>query len=112
MKKLLNFALIVIALSIFVSCEKNTETDIEIIEDQLNEFVSDKGITKCSIILMSGENRNNEHIDVDFSISNGFVIVKGQAGGKEYQDRFNLLYLSRYILYTDNTLGLYFASTH
>jgi len=112
MKKLLTFTLF--TLTLFVSCEKkiDTVTDIKIIEDQLKELVREKEIKKCSIIIMSGEKRHKEHDDVDFTISNGFVVVNGYVLGKKYQDSYNLLYLSRYLLHTDNTLGLYFANTN
>jgi len=111
MKKLLNLALILFAITVFVSCEKEPDTDIEIIEKQLKDFVSDNGITRCSIILMYGEKTSTEHENVEFSISNGFVIVKAWAGA-QYQDRYNLLYLSKYMFDINNNLGLYFANTH
>ena len=99
-------------LTFIVSCEKEPETDIEIIENQLKDFVSDNGITKCSIILILGETTYTEHENVDFSISGGFVIIKVSANGEEYQDRYNLLYLSKYMFSVDKNLGLYFANTH
>jgi hypothetical protein len=112
MKRLLNFALILMTLAFFISCEKEPQTDIEIIENQLKNFVSDNDIKKCSIILMYAETTYTEHENVDFSISRGFVIIKASANGGEYQDRYNLLYLSKYMLDTDRNLGLYFANTH
>jgi hypothetical protein len=112
MKKLFNLTLILLTLIFFVSCEKEPDTDIEIIESQLKDFVNEHGIKKCSIILMYGETRYTEHENVDFSISNGFVIVKASANGGDYQDRYNLLYLSKYMLDINNNLGLYFANTH
>ncbi|MBP1672586.1 MAG: hypothetical protein H6Q25_401 [Bacteroidetes bacterium] len=112
MKRLLHFAFILLTITFFVSCEKQPDTDIEIIEKQLQEFVSDNGLSKCTIIDMNGETSHTEHTNVDFSISNGFVIVNASGNYGEYQDRYNLLYLSKYMLDSNNNLVLYFANTH
>jgi len=113
MKKIIKYGLITIGFLISVSCEKEIPvTDIEKIEKELKEFVNNNEITKCNIILMYGESTYIEHEDADFSIGGGFVIVKASANGGTYEDRYNLLYLSRYRLSINNKLGLYFANTH
>ena len=47
MKKVLNLVLILITLSLFTACDK--DTDIEIIQNQLQDFVKEKKITKCPL---------------------------------------------------------------
>jgi len=111
MKKVLNLVLILITLSLFTACDK--DTDIEIIQNQLQDFVKEKKITKCTIIVMYGESTYVEHRDVDFTIDNGFVVVKEIGNyNKEYQDTYNLMYLSKYMYDIDNKLALYFSNTH
>lgn len=112
MKKLIHFTLILLSLSFFTSCEKQSDTDIEIIEKQLQEFVSDNGISKCTIILMNGETPHTDYENVDFSISDGFVIIKESANGGEFQVRYNLLYLSKYMLDINNNFVLFFTNSH
>ncbi len=113
MKKVLNLTLILITLSLFMSCDKNPDTDIEIIQNQLQNFVKEKNITKCTIIVMYGESIYTEHQDVDFTIENGFVVIKEMGNlNKEYQDTYNLMYLSKYMYDIDNKLVLYFSNTH
>ena len=112
MKQLLVFALILLVPTLFIACEKEPETDIEIIEIQLKDFVEDNGITKCSVVVLFGHTAYTEHEGAEFSIANGFVIINASANGGEYQDRYNLLYLSKYSLGADKYLSLYFAGTH
>jgi hypothetical protein len=113
MKKLLNLGLILITLTFFTSCEKNPDTDIEIVQNQLEDFIKEKKITKCTIIVMYGESTHTDYENVDFTIENGFVIINRIGGYKEeFQVRYNLIYLSKYIFDTDNKLALYFSNTH
>ena len=112
MKKVLNLALILITLSLFTACER--DRDIEYIENILQSFIKENKISKCTIIVISGGSSNTEHQDVDFTIENGFVIVKAnEADNKEYQEKYNLKYISEYMYDVDNnSLLFYFKSPH
>jgi hypothetical protein len=110
MKKLLWLTSILLMFSCFVSCDNDEDmnTDIEIIERQLQDFVNDNEIQKCSIIVMYGEKMSTDRNDVYFTISNGFVEVKEY--GNKYS--YNLLYLSKYKMDSHKNLMLYFTNTH
>jgi hypothetical protein len=113
MKKLLSLGLMVMVITVIPSCKKdNLETDIEKIEKELSAFVSENGITKCTIIFnWEGPEQITVAQNMDFSISGGFVIVRQSSGGFTNEDRYNLLYLSWYSLSTNSTnkeLILYF----
>ena len=94
----------------FSACENEPITDIAKIEKELKTVVKDNGFTKCSVVGMHGESAYTEHDDVDFTISGGFVVVTAYANGGTYEDRYNLLYLSKYMIDIDNKLVLYFAN--
>lgn len=78
----------------------------------MKTVVKEKGLTKCSIVVMYGESTYTEYSDVDFTINGGFITVNTYANGKPYENRYNLLYLSKYMISIDNKLALYFANTH
>ena len=61
---------------------------------------------------MYGETTYTPRTDVNFSISGGFVRVIDTANGIPFEERYNLLYLSKYMLGIDNKLAFYFANTH
>ena len=96
----------------FSACESEPITDITKIEKELKTVVKDKGFTKCSVVVMYGESTYTEHSDVDFTINGGFVVVTAYANGRTYEDRYNLLFMSKYMIDVDNKLVLYFANTH
>ena len=111
MKRFVKYGVLVLAFLFLLSWKKDViSTDIEKIEKELKAFINTNDIKKCSIILVSQESSYVEHENTEFSISGGFVIVKASANGGEYEDRYNLLYLSKYRLSIDNHLGLYFIS--
>lgn len=110
MKKTLNLVLILITLSLFTSCE--SDTDIEIVQNQLQSFVKENKITKCTIIVLDGEYAYTDHQNVDFTIEKGFVVINGNGeNNKVYQERYNLMFLSKYLYNVDNRLVLYFYGT-
>jgi hypothetical protein len=80
------------------SCEKKPDTDIEIIQDELIQFVNDNNITKCDIVVIAGDQYHTYYSSVSFSIGNGFVTISDGNGTK---DKYNLLFLSRYALQID-----------
>jgi len=95
----------------FSGCKDEPLTDIEKIEKELKEVVKEKGITKCSIVVMYGESTYTEYSNVSFSIGGGFVIVTDNSNSNAIEVRYNLLYLSKY--FTDSKgIALYFANTH
>ena len=109
MKKVLNLVLMLITLSLFSSCE--SDTDIEIVQNQLQSFVKENKVTKCTIIVQTGENVSTDHQNVDFTIEKGFVVIKGLGLNNKGQERYNLLFLSKYLYNIDNSLVLYFYGT-
>lgn len=108
MKKVLNLVLMLITLSLFSSCE--SDTDIEIVQNQLQSFVKENKVTKCTIIVQTGENVSTDHQNVDFTIEKGFVVIKGLGLNNKGQERYNLLFLSKYVHTADNKLVLYFCN--
>ena len=112
MRNVIKLSIILLLSISFFSCEKEPITDIAKIEKELKTVIKDKGFTKCSIIVMYGETTYTEHSDVKFTINGGFVIVKAYVNNTPYEERYNLLYLSKYMIGTDNKLALYFANTH
>ncbi len=111
MKNIIKFSVILLMFISFSACEDEPVTDIAKIEKELKAVVKDKGITKCSIVVMSGESVYTEYSNVNFSISGGFVIVTDNSNSNTIEVRYNLLYLSKY--FTDSKgIALYFANTH
>jgi|GEM_PF-4997070 len=108
MKKILNLVLMLITLSLFSSCE--SDTDIEIVQHQLQSFIKESKATKCTIIVQTGEKVSTEHQNVDFTIEKGFVVIKGLGLNNKAQERYNLLYLTKYTNTADNKLVLYFCN--
>ena len=98
MKKLCTLSLMVILLSLITSCEKNLETDIEVIQNELKQCINDNDITKCDIVVILSDQYNTHWSSVNFSIDDGFVTISESNGAK---DKYNLLYLSRYALQID-----------
>ena len=98
MKKLCVLSFVVILLCLITSCEKNPDTDIDVIQNELKQFINDNDITKCDIVVSLGDQYNTFYSSVNFSIANGFVTITENNGAK---DKYNLLYLSRYVLQVD-----------
>lgn len=109
MKKISVIGLILILFSIFPSCQKDIDTDIEIIQNELRHYINENNITKCDIIAILGDQYYTYYSSVSFSIDNGFVIVEDNSGNT---DKYNLLYLSRYYLQTigEKKIVMFFSS--
>jgi hypothetical protein len=109
MKKLCALSFTLILMSLISSCEKNRETDIEIIQNELNHFVNDNNISKCDIVVILGDQYSTYYSSVSFSIDNGFVIVRDDSNNI---DKYNLLFLSRYALQTfgEKKIIMFFSS--
>ncbi len=102
MNKLLHASVLLIALIGFVSCNNEPvyKTDLDKIEAELKGAVKDNNITKCTIYINQSDlSPKVIYSEVDFSISNGFIIITGynDDSGK-YEVRYNLLYLSNYTI--------------
>jgi len=111
MKNLIRFSLVLVLLVSFSACEPEPVTDITKIEKELKTVVKEKGITKCSIVVMYGETIHTEYSNIDFTINGGFIVVKDNSNSNAIEVRYNLLYLSKY--FTDSKgIALYFANTH
>jgi len=111
MKNIIKLSIILLMFILFSGCKDEPVTDIEKIEKGLKEVVKEKGITKCSIVVMYGESTYTEYSNVSFSIDGGFVIVTDNSNSNTIEVRYNLLYLSKY--FTDSKgIALYFANTH
>jgi len=111
MKNIIKLSVILLMFISFSACEDEPVTDIAKIEKELKAVVKDKGITKCSILVMYGGSVYTEYSNVNFSISGGFVIVTDNSNSNTIEVRYNLLYLSKY--FTDSKgIALYFANTH
>lgn len=108
MKKLSILFFTLLLLGLTNSCEKDPQTDLEIIQNELQQFVSDNNITICDIVVIVGDGYYTYYAEVDFTITGGFVKVT-DTGGME--DSFSLLQLSRYIYYpeTGNKVILFFS---
>ena len=109
MKKLFSIGLILLLLFINVSCEKEQLTDIVKIENELAAFVSENNVSKCNVKLMYASQVNIVYTNESFTISNGFLRIVKVNGQYKEEDRFNLLYLSRYSLASDKVIVLTFA---
>ena len=111
MKNIIKLSIILLMFILFSGCKDEPVTDIEKIEKGLKEVVKEKGITKCSIVVMYGESTYTEYSNVSFSIGGGFVIVTDNSNSNAIEVRYNLLCLSKY--FTDSKgIALYFANTH
>ncbi len=109
MKKLFSIGVILLVLLLNVSCEKEQVTDIVKIENELAAFVSENNVSKCTIELMFANQVNTIYTNESFTISNGFLRIVKVNGNYKTEDRFNLLYLSRYSLASDKVIVLTFA---
>ena len=109
MKKYYQVALITLLLLVSLSCEKEQLTDIDKIENELATFVSDNKIIKCTVELLYANQVNTVFVNESFTISNGFLSIVKVSGQYKNEDRFNLLYLSRYRLSSDKIIVLTFA---
>lgn len=110
MKKLLNLGFLLIAIAFFVSCKSNEPeklTDIDKIEADLQRVVKENGVTKCSIFVNQSDfSQKVIYSNMDFSISNGFLVISGNdINNKKFEISYNLLYLSNYSI---NAGQLYF----
>jgi hypothetical protein len=115
MRNLLKFGLLIFVLSSVTSCEKEDPmTDSIRIENEFKSFVEQNGITKCNIYLWYQEIRTIKHNDVNFEISDGFIIISEILNSSySIQSRYNLLYMSKYELITNNnvrSLNIYFSN--
>lgn len=105
MRKLLKLGILLIAITFFVSCSNNEPenlTDIDKIEANLKKVVDANGVTKCTIFVSLSDSTQKElYSDVDFSISNGFLVISGNdINNKKFEISYNLLYLSTYSVRT------------
>lgn len=112
MKKLTTILILFSAFFFLPSCEKESEmeTDITIIENQLKLFVDENDIDNFTIYLMYGDHTSMfsyTYPAKNVIIKNGFITVKTEGN----DERYNLLYLSRFKLMANKTVGLYFANT-
>ena len=115
MKQLLKLCIVLSLIVGLQACEREPDTDIALIEKNLKKAVKNAGVTKCNIIILYGERMGIKHTDVDFEIKNGFVSVKRSVNGGTFEDKYNLLFLSNYIIYyryNPPVLELYFANTY
>jgi hypothetical protein len=95
------------------ACESEPITDISKIEKELKAVVKDNGITKCSVIVYdSNLSPKVVYSNTDFSISNGSLVISGKLiSGNNYEQRYNLLYLSNYV-FSDNYISFYFSNVY
>src|ERR1035437_2305584 len=105
MRKLLNLGILFIAITFFVSCSDNKPEDltgIDKIEANLKKVVAENGVTKCTIFVYQSDSTQREiYSDVDFTISNGFLVISGNdINNKKFEISYNLLYLSTYSIST------------
>jgi len=104
MRKLLNLGVLLIAITFFVSCDSDNEpvnlTDIDKIETKLKKDVEDNNITKCTIyVYQSDLTQKIIYSNMDFSISNGFLVISGyNLSDEKFEINYNLLYLSNYTI--------------
>lgn len=111
MRNVIKLSIILLLSISFFSCEQEPVTDIAKIEKELKTVIKEKGLTKCSIVVMYGESTYTEYSNIDFTISGGFVIVNDNSNNNVIQVRYNLLYLSKYFTDTKG-IAFYFANTH
>ena len=113
MKKLMKLGFFLIATICLVSCDKEPVTDIGVIQTELKTVIKDNSITKCSVIVYdSNLSQKVVYSNSDFSISNGSLIITAQhVSGGQYEQRYNLLYLSNYT-YAGNYIYFYFSGIY
>jgi|APIni6443716594_1056825.scaffolds.fasta_scaffold1292134_2 hypothetical protein len=115
MKNLIRIGLLIFILTSVSSCEKeDLITDSIRIENELKSFAEQNGVTKCNIYLWYQEQRTLQHGDVAFDISDGFIIISQRLNSTySVQTRYNLLYLSKYELITNDNVksfNIYFSN--
>lgn len=99
-QKLFQISLLLLLILVTASCEKEQLSDICLIENEVKAFINDKGITKCSVYIATGDQIQTVLDNEDFTISNGFVKIRTNSSGVFTYYNYNLLYLSNYSYYS------------
>ena len=102
MRKLFKPGYLLIAITLFVSCESRNEpqnlTNTDKIAAELNRVVKENGVTKCSIFIYQSDLTTKEiYSNVDFTFLNGFLVISAyDLNNQKFEISYNLLYLSNY----------------
>ena len=111
MKKLRWLFTFLLTALLFTSCQQDDlKTDLEMIQEELEQFMDDNNIVRVNVLLVRNGVRTTQHSETTFFIEDGYVIIQDDG----ITNKYNLLFLSRYEL-TRNGQGafrvnLYFES--
>jgi hypothetical protein len=121
MKYFLRSIQLIFIIFFMISCEKEEVkakeflSDTERIEKEIQSVVDKYSISKCDVYLWneaySAQQIVKVHNEIDFKLSNGFLVINSIADSDLNERRYNLLYLSKftYSPAPNENLSFYFS---